>query len=161
MSWDFKPGAGSASERKLGGSTAAPQLLVVLHSQCPCSVATVENLIDLPPSVRSRLKLHLVFTGPDPQNSIVKTRAEALANVEREYLNEAEVFKTYGARTSGQAFLYDVRGKLVFSGGLTDSRGSEGDSAGMSAIRETVSGRKCTAHAPVYGCAVQTPGSSP
>jgi hypothetical protein len=155
-SWDFKPGPGAVRRPKPSVGTREPLLIVVLHSQCPCSLATVENLIDLPGSVLAHLKIHLVFTGPDPRNSPVDSRARVLENVEREYSDEADVLARFGAQTSGQAYLYNRRGDLVFTGGLTDSRGHEGESSGVSAIQRTVAGQPCAPGAPVFGCALQT-----
>jgi hypothetical protein len=71
-------------------------------------------------------------------------------------MSEAQVLSRYGAQTSGQAYLYNRGGDLVFSGGLTESRGTEGDSVGMLAIRETAADQTCVPTAPVYGCSVQT-----
>jgi hypothetical protein len=157
MLWESKAGPGPA---KLPGSKA-PQpnllLVVVLHSQCPCSLATVENLIDLPENIRTHLSIRLVFTGPNPRNSAVADQATELPNVERQFLSEQVALKDYGARTSGQAYLYDRTGALIFEGGLTGSRGSVGESAGDDAIENAVMGRKVIASAPVYGCALQTP----
>jgi len=157
MAWDYKAGLGSAGLPKREMAIQKPLLIVVLHSQCPCSLATIENLINLPETDRSQLKIRLVFTGPNQSDSKVNEESEVLAGVDREYLTESQVLSRYGARTSGQAYLYSRGGDLIFSGGLTDSRGIQGDSAGLLAIRETVAGRKCIAKAPVYGCVLQTP----
>lgn len=45
----------------------------------------------------------------------------------------AEAFR-FHAMTSGQTALYDAEGQLLFSGGITASRGHSGDNAGRSAI---------------------------
>jgi len=157
MAWEYKAGLGSARLPKREMAIRKPLLIVVLHSQCPCSLATIEDLINLPVTDRSQLKIRLVFTGPDPIDSRANEESETLTGVDREYLTESQVLSRYGARTSGQAYLYSRSGDLIFSGGLTDSRGVRGDSDGLVAIRETVAGRKCIAEAPVYGCALQTP----
>ena len=44
---------------------------------------------------------------------------------------EARLFQ---ATTSGQTVLYDHQGELIFSGGITASRGHFGDNAGKTAI---------------------------
>jgi hypothetical protein len=63
---------------------------------------------------------------------------------------EAERFQT---KTSGQAILYDSAGHLRFNGGITASRGHEGDNVGLDAIADEIM-RPGTgaAHAPVFGC---------
>ena len=40
----------------------------------------------------------------------------------------------FGVYTSGETLLYDSRGSLIFSGGITGSRGHAGDNAGEQAL---------------------------
>jgi hypothetical protein len=42
--------------------------------------------------------------------------------------------RRFQAETSGQILLYDTGGRLLFSGGITASRGHSGDNAGRRAI---------------------------
>lgn len=67
---------------------------------------------------------------------------------------DGEAARRFGAATSGQALLYAIDGRLLFSGGITESRGHEGDNAGRSAIAALVLGAKTAtpAASPVYGC---------
>jgi hypothetical protein len=76
------------------------------------------------------------------------------------------VARRFGARTSGQVVLYDPAGHLVFGGGITPSRGHEGDSAGgdavVAAVRSTTvarAGAAAAAVTPVYGCALDGPAA--
>jgi glyoxylase-like metal-dependent hydrolase (beta-lactamase superfamily II) len=67
--------------------------------------------------------------------------------------------RRFGARTSGHAVLYDPAGKLVFTGGITGSRGHEGDNPGSEAVASAVLSPS-TPHVDttrVYGCALATP----
>jgi hypothetical protein len=62
----------------------------------------------------------------------------------------------FGAATSGQALLYAVDGRLLFAGGITESRGHSGDNAGRSAVCKLVHrsdpGVRRPLNTPVYGC---------
>ena len=70
--------------------------------------------------------------------------------------------KAYGVATSGQTLLFDCAGKLVFKGGITASRGHEGQSAGRDTIEEFVlHGRLPTRESPVFGCALGDLGYTP
>jgi hypothetical protein len=66
----------------------------------------------------------------------------------------------FNAATSGHALLYDTQGQLLFSGGITGSRGHFGDNVGQSAIVAIVN-----AEAPdhtetsVFGCPLFNPQS--
>jgi hypothetical protein len=53
------------------------------------------------------------------------------------------------------AVLYDARGRLLFSGGLTSARGHEGDSFGLRRIRSLLlTGEADRRDAPVFGCSL-------
>ena len=59
----------------------------------------------------------------------------------------------FRSKTSGQVMLYDVNGKLAFSGGITNSRGHSGDNEGRSAILSLLTtGTVTNREAPVFGC---------
>jgi hypothetical protein len=59
----------------------------------------------------------------------------------------------FGAKTSGQAVLYDGSGKLLFSGGITEGRGHLGDNAGLQRIKSLVlTGKADKAESLVFGC---------
>src|SRR5205085_5189699 len=58
--------------------------------------------------------------------------------------------RIFGARTSGQVFLYDQNGALRFSGGITPSRDHRGNNAGIDAITGFLdTGTLTTSTAPV------------
>jgi hypothetical protein len=67
----------------------------------------------------------------------------------------------FGARTSGQAYLYDERGQLLFRGGLTPARGHEGASVGGETVRKAFTGAPAASGSPassdVFGCALFNP----
>jgi hypothetical protein len=64
--------------------------------------------------------------------------------------NEAQHFHS---ATSGQTMLYDADGRLLFSGGITGSRGHYGDNAGLSAIESLVNtGTAERSESFVFGC---------
>jgi hypothetical protein len=59
----------------------------------------------------------------------------------------------FHAATSGETLLYDAAGVLLFSGGITGSRGHSGDNAGEAAIVSLVnSGATDLTETSVFGC---------
>jgi hypothetical protein len=61
--------------------------------------------------------------------------------------------RLFNSSTSGQTILYDAAGHLLFSGGITGSRGHSGDNAGRSAIVSLVNAGTATrAETFVFGC---------
>ena len=68
------------------------------------------------------------------------------------------VAERFGAETSGHALLYDRRGLLIFSGGITAQRGHEGDSAGRSSIVSWVRrSERLVDRSEVFGCELYDP----
>jgi hypothetical protein len=64
--------------------------------------------------------------------------------------NEAQAFH---ATASGEAFLYDAGGHLLFHGGITASRGHEGQNAGREALTALIDGHwPSHRKTPVFGC---------
>ena len=135
--------------------TGKPTLVVVAHSECPCTRATIRDLEKL--SARIDADVWVVFANK-PRGSELEKDAARFAHV----LSDPIEANRFGAKTSGQAFLYSAGGKLIFSGGLTPSRGHEEDTNGQARIRSLVRGRaegsSDAGHgedrAPVFGCPI-------
>jgi hypothetical protein len=61
----------------------------------------------------------------------------------------------FGAATSGFTVVYDAHGRLLFRGGLTASRGHEGDSFGQRRVVSLLTtGAADRSDSPVFGCAL-------
>jgi hypothetical protein len=64
----------------------------------------------------------------------------------------------FGAKTSGEVAVYDGRGKRLFHGGLTASRGHVGPSMGRTRVTALLrEGKADHASASVFGCALADP----
>ncbi|MBC7530849.1 MAG: RedB protein [Oligoflexus sp.] len=133
-------------------------LVLLIHPECPCSLATVNELEKLMSKSGDRLKSKvLVYRASNDLTgeggSLLRSRLSGLLNVEISTDVEGQEAKRFGSFTSGQALLYNAEGVLVFSGGITGSRGHEGDNAGETAIIELINHRsRALPSAPVYGC---------
>jgi hypothetical protein len=69
--------------------------------------------------------------------------------------------RLFGAETSGFVVLYDPRGKLLFKGGITSSRGHAGDNLGEDTIASLLAGQIArSTRTPVYGCSLLTKSCS-
>lgn len=149
----------AASRIERGGER--PSMLVFAHPHCPCSSASIGELERLMPSLRNRADVVVVFIQPRDRSpawveSGLWERAKAIPGVKvlsDENASEADLF---GAKTSGQTFLFDREGTLVFSGGLTPSRGHMGDSEGRRFILAWMNGDQSgTLVSRVFGCALK------
>jgi hypothetical protein len=135
-------------------------LVLFIHPHCPCSRATIRELARLMAHAPDNLSARVLFVSPPGvaanwASTDLWRAAAAIPGVAVELDSNAKQAQRFGARTSGQALLYDTKGQLLFSGGITASRGHEGDNDGESAILELLAGATPRLRAaPVYGCAL-------
>lgn len=132
-------------------------LVLFAHPHCPCSRATFRELERLVAQSDRMLDIQVEFvqppgTGATWAHTDLWKAAAAIPYVSVALDHNGREARRFGARTSGESFLYDLTGRLVFQGGLTPARGHEGESAGKSAIACWVAGYPAEAHSPVFGC---------
>lgn len=147
-----------AAQRAAGG----PTLVLLIHPRCPCSRATMAELAQLMAECGGKLRTTVLMlrpAGAPPgwERTDLWDRAAAIPGVSVRADDEGRAARQFGALTSGQAILYGADGQLLFSGGITESRGHAGDNAGRSAIAALVLGTGGRAPASAAGAAPQTP----
>jgi len=135
-----------------------PNLLLFLHPRCPCSRATLAELETILASQQQSVAVHVLMFQPEgAADTWTKTglsdQAEALPDV-RVWTDVGAIeAKRFGATTSGLVLVYDASAKLVFQGGITPSRGHEGDNAGRTAVMSLIAGSASSEScSPVFGC---------
>jgi len=136
-----------------------PSLVIFLHPHCPCSQAALSELARLLPRLNESIEVRLVFVSlpgvPDAEGGALWAQAANIAGAQRVRDPGGRMARQFGARTSGQTFLFDADGRRLFSGGLTARRGHEGGNAGAAAIAAHL---RCDPRAPpatpVFGCAL-------
>jgi hypothetical protein len=162
---------GWPAESKLPRGRDRAALVVVAHSECPCTRATLHELERLMARSGGRVDAFVLFVGPPEREgglAALDLRSTARAIPGVQVVESADEARRFGARTSGQTYLYDATGTLVFRGGLTPSRGHEGESVGGDAVRGFLVGAVGAAEASasssdVFGCALfdQQPDTGP
>lgn len=118
-------------------------LVMIAHPQCPCTRASIGELASLMAHSQGRLNAYVLFIKPtgfsdDWEKTDLWRSARSIPGVEAFIDNGGAEARRFNALTSGQALLYGVDGRLLFSGGMTGSRGHSGDNAGRSAIASLV-----------------------
>lgn len=148
----FPPGS------RIERSPTQATLIFFAHPKCPCTRASIQELSRLMTNVNRNLQAYVVFSKPKDESeewteTDLRTSAEAIPNV-RVLIDEDErETKIFNAQTSGLSLLYDRDGILRFDGGITASRGHEGDNAGSRTIFEIVTNNTVkTAETAVFGC---------
>jgi len=136
---------------------ARPTLVMILHPECSCSRASLEELARVVAHTRTRASVLVLFAVPAtlslaPDNPLW-AEASAIPGVRTVVDAGGREAARFGATVSGQAFLYDAEGRLRFSGGLTAARAHAGDNDGEAAVRAFVlTGRAPIDAAPSFGC---------
>jgi hypothetical protein len=135
-------------------------LVLFAHPKCPCTQASVSELARLAAGPGRDLGVRLVVVRPtdvteDWDDSALRARAGTIPGavvVPDDAGVEATRFR---ATASGFVVLYDASGRLRFSGGLTSSRGHEGDSFGRRRVLAVLAGQTPDRDdAPVFGCSL-------
>ena len=146
-----------------------PTLIMLAHPRCPCtraSIAEMNRLMALCPKRASVVVLFLEPKGYSEewvQTGLWKAAA-AIPGVQVMADREGKTAQRLGATTSGETLLYAQNGDLLYQGGLTGSRGHEGDNKGLDCLVALLDGRKPpAARTPAFGCPLtseRTPPSS-
>ena len=135
---------------------------MLAHPRCPCTRASVVELNRLMVLCPRRASVVVLFLEPPGcSGKWVRTDlwrdAAAIPGVRVTADREGKVAKRFGATTSGDTLLYSPDGRLLYHGGLTGSRGHEGDNAGLESLVALLDGREpATQRTPVYGCPLTT-----
>jgi hypothetical protein len=167
--YENRPGEGAKSpgqwpaETRLARALEQPTLVLLAHPQCTCTRASLGELAEVLGRVRTPPRTYVLFLKPSQfVNGWEKTdlwrTASSLPNVTIVRDDDGREAERFGAVTSGQTLLYDHRGALIFSGGITSARGHAGDNPGRAALiallDRTPPSRRATS---VFGCSLFAP----
>jgi hypothetical protein len=118
------------------------------------------------PQVRGPLATTIAFSlppGAQPDFASPSLRTAAAAVLGASVVddpNETEAHR-FHAHTSGTTLLYDAAGHLRFAGGITGSRGHEGENIGEARLLALLADRPTDrAESPVFGCGLDDPRRS-
>jgi hypothetical protein len=166
LSYGFKQGAtGVTPQRWPAASRIRPApglatLVMLAHPQCSCTRASLRELELLMANLNGRVTGQVLFYQPehtpaDWASSDLWEMASRIPGVSAAWDRGGAEARRFGGATSGHVVVYDARGRLIFSGGITSARGHSGDNAGrstiVSALLHGVLERTST---PVFGCSL-------
>jgi hypothetical protein len=152
------------ADSTLVSASDRPTLLFVAHPQCTCTRASIGELAEVLARVPTHPKAYVLFLRPsvfEPgwEKTDLWRSAAALPNVTVLRDDDGAEARRFGVETSGETLLYDSRGTLIYSGGITGSRGHAGDNAGETALVALLNhGRADRSGASVFGCPLFAPG---
>ncbi|HET9627718.1 MAG TPA: hypothetical protein VFP84_40450 [Kofleriaceae bacterium] len=150
--------AGSALAR----ARDRPTVLMFAHPECGCTAASLAELAIAVDAAAAPPRVLVVFVGAFSDAALAAsdnwTAAGRITGAIRIHVagGPAGEARRFGARTSGHVAVYDARGALVFSGGITGARGHAGDNVGRRAVIAALRGAASApaVHA-VFGCSLE------
>ena len=137
-----------------------PTLVMLAHPHCPCTRASVGELAEVMARIDGKAVAYVLFSKPadsgtDWDDTGLLRTAAAIPGVTVVADPDGAGARRFGAETSGHTVLFAPDGRLLFSGGITQSRGHAGDNAGASAIVSLVhNGAAERPETFVFGCAL-------
>lgn len=152
------PPAAWPSQSQIQRAAGLPALVMLVHPQCACSRASIGELEMLMTHAQGRVKTYVLFLKPAGFPESWETtdlwhsaaRIPGVTVLRDDDGKEATIFH---AATSGQTMLYSADGHLLFSGGITGSRGHLGDNDGYDAILSLIGqGEAEKTKTKVFGC---------
>jgi hypothetical protein len=171
--YEFSPGReGKAPDSwpeasRIEFATGRPTLLMFAHPRCPCTRASMAELARLMAWCPDKARVVVSFFRPkggeqDWTQTDLWRSASSLPGVTVDWDEGGVEARRFHSETSGQVLLYDIRGRLMFEGGITSSRAHEGDNAGRSALVAILNGDALNSpRTPVFGCSISDPERAP
>jgi hypothetical protein len=147
--------------------TDKPTLLMLAHPHCPCSRASIGELAQIMAHAVGKVNALVIFvkppgSGADWDDTDLRRSAAAIPGVTVFTDDNGVEAARFGAETSGHTLVFAADGTLVFSGGITASRGHAGSNAGESAVLAALNQEFVPlSRTPVFGCALQKRDSDP
>jgi len=141
-------------------ATDRPTVVLLAHPLCDCTRATIGELAEALTRAHVKPKTYVVFLKPSSmpdgwEKSSLWELAATLPDTTIVRDDDGQEAQRFGALTSGQTMVYDARGSLRFSGGITGARAHAGDNAGRAAVVALLNQRPHTRAATnVYGCSL-------
>jgi hypothetical protein len=140
-------------------TSGRPTLVIAAHPLCPCTRATIAELTRVLTRCAGKVEVYILILLPEraghnwgPTDGL--GRLGTMPGVHLIDDPGGEEAARFGARTSGLVALYAPDGRLHFRGGITGSRGHEGDNAGQQALLGLIQGNPSSLprETPVFGC---------
>ena len=169
--YENKPGMAAATPHQwpvnsqIQLATDHATLVMLAHPRCPCTRASIGELGSIMAHCQGRLTAYVLFLKPegfvdDWEKTDLWQSASSIPGVKAIMDRDGREARLFHAATSGQTVLYDPQGRLLFSGGITSSRGHFGDNAGQSAIVALVNAQvPDQTETFVFGCPLFDPQS--
>ncbi|WP_164103071.1 thioredoxin domain-containing protein [Candidatus Laterigemmans baculatus] len=151
------------AETACGLATTRPTLLMFIHPRCPCSRSSISELAVLMTRCEGRVDAQVLFLCPtstsrDWAKTDLWESVRRIPGVASRMDFDGVEHRRFGARNSGEVFLFAPGGERLFHGGITAGRGHAGDNAGRAALEAILWNQDSPVRTtPVFGCELNCP----
>lgn len=155
------PSIGWPANSNITHSSTNNTLVMLLHPKCPCSRASLHQVATLTTNDNSLQCIFLVYSPTQFPKGWEKTDiwylaaevpgAQIVSDI------DGEEAKKFGGITSGQTYIFDRKGILKYSGGLTEGRGHVGECRNLDLAVKALKSGTSAASGAVYGCPIEDP----
>jgi hypothetical protein len=141
-------------------ATDRPTLVMFAHPHCPCTRASMGELAQIVAQLQGKVSVHVLFVTPKGagdswEQTDLRRSAAAIPDVTVATDVDGVEARRFGAKTSGHTLLFDQNDRLLFSGGITQSRGHAGGNVGESSIVSQVNNQPgARSETQVFGCSL-------
>ncbi len=140
-----------------------PTLILFAHPHCTCTQASLEEFARLFTHLNEQVAATVVIDVSEvsvdaPAASETWQRANRISGANVVTDSSGRETAVFGVQTSGHVVLYGVDGALLFSGGITASRGHRGTNPATRQVEELIRNQNVQTGAswPVFGCSLST-----
>jgi hypothetical protein len=166
---DYSPGADVRvpqqwpAQSQIERTPGRPTLVMFAHPDCPCTRASLGELAELMTHCGNQVDAHVLFfqpkgSGDEWLHTDLWESARTIPGVSVAADKDGREMNYFQVMTSGHVLLYGTDGNLLFSGGITSSRGHYGDNAGLTSIMQLLRHEIAFAPAtPAFGCSLLNP----
>jgi hypothetical protein len=167
--YENRPGAGAnppqrwPAQSTMVSAADRPTLIFLAHPQCTCTKASLDELAEVLARAPKHPKTYVLFLRPTTfdagwAQTDLWRQAAALPDTTVLRDDDGAEARRFKVETSGETLLYDPTGSLIFSGGITGSRGHVGANAGEASLVSLLTrGNAERRETNVFGCPLFAP----
>lgn len=154
------------NQTSLKHDASRPSLVLFTHPHCACTRASLEEFARVISRHSTDVSATVIIDVSDAavadlSESDAWKQASQIFGVRVIADRSGQESRVFGVKTSGHTLLYSAAGNLLFSGGITGSRGHSGDNLGRSRLEGLLQSESSTlpARHAVFGCMLSTRNS--
>jgi hypothetical protein len=131
--------------------------IMIVHPDCPCTRSSLAALREIVARYDDTVEFRIVMVSDERKLDSTNYKAAlSIPKAALTWISSEKADELYDSHTSGQTFILNRSGKVVFTGGITPGRGTDKPSYALQLFESVLAGKPIREFSPVYGCALET-----